>query len=73
MNNRNFHDSLLRPTRLGNQFEQSSRDDDKNEIDNFFSMNQHEDDDNGKDIDETEQRRKKHKKDILMDETVRKK
>ena len=73
MNNRNFHDSLLRPTRLGNQFEQSSRDDDENDMDNFFSKNEHEDDDNGKDIDETEQRRKKYKKDILMDETVRKK
>ena len=71
MNNTSFHTSLLQPQRLGDQFEQSTKENNENEVDSFFN-NQTGCDDNVNDIDTTQQRRKKHKTDVLMKKTVRK-
>ena len=70
MNKETFNLSLLNPQQVGDQFEQSTKDIVENVTNNFFNINQQQHDGsiNGSDV--TEHIRKKHKHEVIMDETV---
>ena len=74
MNQTSFHQTLLNPHQLGDQFEQENNENNK-EIDMFFnnSNKRQRDEQDENEFNATLERRTKYKTDILMDETVRKK
>ena len=64
MNNQSYT-SILTPHKLGDQFDQQTTDDHNEDNESFF--NEHH---NGNDTNVTEQRRKKHKTNVVTDKMV---
>ena len=71
MNNEKFHTSLLQPKQIGSQFKKSTKENVENVVaEDFFGINQHQNDASLNGTDVTEHTRKKHKHVAIMDETV---
>lgn len=73
MNQTSFHQTLLNPHQLGDQFEQENNENNQEQDTFFISSNKRQrDEQDENEFNATLERRTKHKTDILMDETVRK-
>ena len=70
MNNKKFHASLVQPIRLGSQFNNATEEIVETVADEFSIIDQRQNDGDMNGTDVTEHTRKKHKHELMMDETV---